>query len=65
MGYVEGKNVVIEARYAAGHFERIPAQAAELVQSKVDVIVVSATAIQEARAALAGVPTVVRHRGRR
>jgi putative tryptophan/tyrosine transport system substrate-binding protein len=58
LGYGEGKNVVVEARYAAGHFERILAQAAELVQSKVDVIVVSATAIQEARAALAGVPTV-------
>ncbi|SRR5713101_5115236 len=58
LGYVDGKNVVIEARYAAGHFKRLPALAAELVQSKVDVIVVSATAIYDAREALAGVPTV-------
>ena len=59
LGYVEGKGSVIEFRYAAGQVERLPALAAELVQSKVDVVVVSAaTAIFEAKAALAGVPTV-------
>jgi putative ABC transport system substrate-binding protein len=58
LGYVDGKNVVIEARYAAGDFKRLPSLAAELVQSKMDVIVASATAINDARAALAGVPTV-------
>ena len=58
LGYVEGKGSVIEYRYAAGRLERLPALAAELVQSRVDVIVVSATAIFEAKAALAGVPTV-------
>jgi putative ABC transport system substrate-binding protein len=58
LGYVDGKNVVIEARYAAGDFKRLPSLAAELVQSKMDVVVASATAINDARAALAGVPTV-------
>jgi putative ABC transport system substrate-binding protein len=58
LGYVEGKSIAIEERYAGGHFERLPALAAEIVGSKVDVILVGATAVYEARAALAGVPTV-------
>jgi putative ABC transport system substrate-binding protein len=58
LGYVAGKNIFIEERYAGGHIERLPALAAELVQSKVDVILVSATALYQARAALAEVPTV-------
>ena len=39
LGYVEGRNVVIEYRDAEGKFERLPARAAELVALKVDVIV--------------------------
>jgi ABC-type uncharacterized transport system substrate-binding protein len=39
LGYVEGRNVVIEMRDAEGKFERLPALAAELVALKVDVIV--------------------------
>jgi putative ABC transport system substrate-binding protein len=38
-GYVEGQNVRIDYRWAEGHYERLPALAAELVASKVDVIV--------------------------
>src|SRR6266487_5108769 len=39
LGYVEGRNVVIEYRDAEGKLERLPALAAELVALKVDVIV--------------------------
>src|SRR5262245_30772755 len=42
LGYVEGRNVVIEYRDAAGKPERLPALAAELVALKVDVIVAAA-----------------------
>ena len=52
LGYVEGKNIVIEYRYAEGKFDRLPALAAELVRLKVDVIVTggppSARAAKEA-----------------
>jgi ABC-type uncharacterized transport system substrate-binding protein len=39
LGYIEGQNVVIEPRYAAGRTERLPGLAAELVRLKVDVLV--------------------------
>ena len=42
LGYVEGKNIVIEYRYAEGKLERVPALATELVHLKVDVIVTAA-----------------------
>jgi putative ABC transport system substrate-binding protein len=37
LGYVEGRNIVIEYRYAEGKSERFPALAAELVRLNVDV----------------------------
>src|SRR5262249_34278438 len=43
LGYVEGRNLVIEDRNAEGKFERLPALAAELVALKVDVIVAAST----------------------
>ena len=43
LGYVEGRNVVIEYRDAEGKFERLPALAAELVALKVDVILAPST----------------------
>ncbi|MBI3375072.1 MAG: ABC transporter substrate-binding protein [Betaproteobacteria bacterium] len=43
LGYVEGKNLVIEWRSADGTVERLPDLAAELVRLKVDVIVTSST----------------------
>jgi putative tryptophan/tyrosine transport system substrate-binding protein len=52
LGYVEGKNIIIEFRSADGKFDRLPALAAELVRLKVDVIVTggppSARAAKEA-----------------
>jgi putative ABC transport system substrate-binding protein len=41
LGYAEGKNIVIEVRYADGKLDRFPALAAELASLKVDVILVA------------------------
>jgi ABC-type uncharacterized transport system substrate-binding protein len=43
LGYVEGRNIVIEYRYSEGHDDRFPAFAAELVALKVDIIVAPGT----------------------
>ena len=43
LGYVEGRNVVIEYRWAEGKYERFPALVAELLALKVDVIVTAGT----------------------
>jgi putative tryptophan/tyrosine transport system substrate-binding protein len=51
LGYVEGKNIVIEERYGAGKEDRQREQAAELVRLKVDVIVVHGEPIPADRAA--------------
>src|SRR5262249_56094763 len=40
-GYVEGKNIAFDYRYAEGRQDQLPELAAELVQLKVDVIVVT------------------------
>jgi ABC-type uncharacterized transport system substrate-binding protein len=44
LGYVEGKNIVIEWRYAEGKLDRVKELAAELVRLKVDVIVTAGPA---------------------
>jgi ABC-type uncharacterized transport system substrate-binding protein len=43
LGYVEGKNIVIEWRWAEGKYERFPTLIAELIASKVDLIVTAGT----------------------
>jgi putative ABC transport system substrate-binding protein len=59
LGYVEGKNVVIEARYAEGRPEIFPQLVAELLRLKVDVIVAgSGTGAVSAKNATSIVPIV-------
>src|SRR5689334_4631603 len=41
LGYVEGRSITVEQRWADGHFERLPALAAELVALRVAVLVVA------------------------
>ena len=59
-GYVNGQNALIEARYAEGASERLPAFAAELVRLKVDVVVASTTvAVRAAHQASSTIPIVM------
>ena len=59
LGYVEGKNIFIEYRYAEGKLERLPDLAAELVGLKVDVIVTVPQAILAAQKASSTIPIVL------
>jgi putative ABC transport system substrate-binding protein len=56
LGYVEGQNLRIEHRSGEGHYERLPALAAELVRLNVDVIV--AATVQNAQAAVQATRTI-------
>ena len=58
LGYVEGKNILIEYRYAEGKFERLTDLAAELVQLKVDVIVTAGPGVLAAKKASTTIPIV-------
>ncbi len=59
-GYVEGQNLAIEFRFAAGQLEQLPTLAAELVDERVDVLFASsAAAAKAARAATTRVPLVM------
>ena len=60
IGYVEGQNVVLEVRQAAGKLDQLPALAADLVRLRVDVIVAaSPPAIEAAKEATKTIPIVM------
>ena len=60
LGYIEGKNLVIESRWGEGKIERIPALVAELVQLKLDLIVGSSgPVLQVLKRATSSIPIVI------
>jgi len=59
LGYVEGRNISIEYRWAEGRDERLPGLAADLVRLKVDVIVASSQAAVAAKQATTAIPIVM------
>jgi putative tryptophan/tyrosine transport system substrate-binding protein len=60
LGYVEGKNIVIEYRYPEGKPDRLPALATELVHLKVDVIITSGPSVtRAAKEATVTIPIVM------
>ena len=64
LGYLEGRNVALEIRYAEGNAERLPDLAAELVRLKVDVIVTqSGVATIAAKQATQTIPIVMASSG--
>jgi len=60
LGYIQGRNLVLEGRFAEGDLERLPTLAAELAAMKVDVIVILGPApMRAAKAAAADIPIVM------
>jgi len=60
LGYVEGRNITLEYRFAEGYADRLPALVAELVRLPVDVLVVNGTvAIRPAQHATTTIPIVM------
>ena len=60
LGYVVGKTIVIEQRYAAGRYKRLPKLAAQLVALKVDVLLAGGPAAGYAKKATNTIPIVMR-----
>jgi len=59
LGYVEGRNLVIEYRWAEGRYDRLPALAAELIRLQPDVIVTSGQGIPVLKEATTAIPIVM------
>ncbi len=59
LGYVEGRNLMIEFRWAEDKYERLPELAAELIRLKVDVIVTHGTGTRVVKSATMTIPIVM------
>ena len=60
LGYFEGKNIIVERRYADGRYEQLPALAAELIRLKIDVILAASTPVAEsAKKTTSSIPIVM------
>ena len=60
LGYLEGKNIVVEQRYAAGRYDQLPELAAELIRLNVDVILAASTPVAVgAKKATSSIPIVM------
>ena len=60
LGYIEGKNILVEYRYVEGRVDRIPSLVAELMQLKVDVFISgNLVAIRAAKQATKTIPIVM------
>jgi putative ABC transport system substrate-binding protein len=60
LGYVEGRNILLEERWADGQFDRLPSLAAELARLNLDVIVTASTpAVRAAQQATKSIPIVM------
>jgi putative ABC transport system substrate-binding protein len=64
LGYVEGKNILLEMRYSEGNNQRTPGLVAELVRLKVDVLVFhDPSAIRAGKQATKTIPIVMDNSG--
>ena len=63
LGYLEGKNIVIEYRYAEGKVDRLPNLAEELVRLNVEVIWAAGPAVSHAKNATKTIPIVITNVG--
>ena len=60
LGYFEGKNIIVERRYADGRYEQLPTLAAELIRLKIDVILAASTPVaQSAKETTNSIPIVM------
>ncbi len=60
LGYFEGKNIVVERRFAAGRYDELPELAAELVRLKVDVILAASIPVAHSvKKATSAIPVVM------
>src|SRR5918995_2298256 len=60
LGYFEGRNIIVERRYADGRYEQLPTLAAELIRLKIDVILAASTPVaQSAKETTSSIPIVM------